>query len=1123
MKKIICLFMLLCCSLTVLAGTRTIKGIVKESGIELPGAIVMEKGTTNMVQTDLEGKFTIMVSDANNTSIVVSFIGMKDKEVKIVKNKDYYEVNLEASTDQLEEVVLVSKSQDRSSRRESRSSNKNAYAELSSYPISASAMLDVSYDAAEVADQSGSRRMVKEERVKQKREGSTETWKKSTLKDNSMRLEIGDNEFLPLEDAQIAMQIDGNRIRVLIDAYFYNTKGSGLEGTFKLKLPVDASPYYFAFGGTTVFDRDKQGKDVTPAAKLHDYSKDNFDLSHIGLQKREDQKSTKQAKITEKQTAADAYFTTINRKVDPALMEWSGADMFSCRVFPLQSNQLHHIVVGYDVDMIEGVDFREFVLSLPEAKSKLRLDVAVADDSQYVITPSKDAIVEKSNNKQYLTYFNPAEKEVKVRLNNASAIALVQSNEGENYVAGTMRINLPRELDNTIAKDAVFMLDTSLSSNPTLFGIWVNLVNEVLAQNEGVIERFALVNFNLGTKWYQEQFISNTAKNRQDLLSYMNNLSLEGATDLGRALKEASAPKWLAQNKHKSIFLLSDGDLNWGVSSRDLLTNMIYKGDKIYTYKTGMSGTNTELLDYLSTNTGASSFTANSEAQMLESAKAFRYKTWKVESVSSESAKDILLSGGVTQLYDGQIIQLAARGTLDKPIQIKASSGAAGTKVFEFKPEKIVASNLADRMYGKIALTQLDLIGEQLKTAIVDYSIYYSVVSNFTSFLMLESQADYDRYKVKSFDTAEKFVKEFTVKELLKEFISIDPSTAKKAFENWITLLRKQSILESNDDILDNYIKEMKDQDFAINPTSNVFKVWEKKSQTKEEKDLLANEEMTFDALQILADKRAKTQSEADALKLMSSIIEKNGSDVSVLRDLLTHTLNMQSGYDSYYLGQKILDTRVYDRLVYFNMARALEDNNPKLAAVFYYISASKQFRIDNYGSIREINGLFANAFLEKQNKNKETWSVKEKMFMQQLEATAKKDFASYYGANYNSDLVVLTYWNIDSTDLDLHIKEPSNEECSYSNKTTKLGGKLSIDVTRGFGPEMYIMPKAKAGKYEISLNYFAESGMRTKSAAKAYIEVYKYFGTPKQEVIRKTIILKERKSKEVVETVIFK
>lgn len=48
----------------------------------------------------------------------------------------------------------------------------------------------------------------------------TETWKKSSIDENAMRIQVGDEDFLPLEDAQVAVQVDGSRVRVLIDAVY---------------------------------------------------------------------------------------------------------------------------------------------------------------------------------------------------------------------------------------------------------------------------------------------------------------------------------------------------------------------------------------------------------------------------------------------------------------------------------------------------------------------------------------------------------------------------------------------------------------------------------------------------------------------------------------------------------------------------------------------------------------------------------------------------------------------------------------------------------------------------------------------------------------------------------------
>ncbi len=52
----------------------------------------------------------------------------------------------------------------------------------------------------------------------------------------------------------------------------------------------------------------------------------------------------KEAKVVTKEKAAFAYGATVRRKVDPALLEWSGAGVFSARVFPLEPGKVHRIV-----------------------------------------------------------------------------------------------------------------------------------------------------------------------------------------------------------------------------------------------------------------------------------------------------------------------------------------------------------------------------------------------------------------------------------------------------------------------------------------------------------------------------------------------------------------------------------------------------------------------------------------------------------------------------------------------------------------------------------------------------------------------------------------------------------
>src|SRR5690606_34098624 len=53
--------------------------ITDESGITLPGASVLEKGTTNGTSTDAEGRYALNISD-QHAILVVSFIGYNTEE-----------------------------------------------------------------------------------------------------------------------------------------------------------------------------------------------------------------------------------------------------------------------------------------------------------------------------------------------------------------------------------------------------------------------------------------------------------------------------------------------------------------------------------------------------------------------------------------------------------------------------------------------------------------------------------------------------------------------------------------------------------------------------------------------------------------------------------------------------------------------------------------------------------------------------------------------------------------------------------------------------------------------------------------------------------------------------------
>lgn len=84
----------------------TISGTVSDSdGIPLPGANVVEKGTSNGVIADFDGNFLMNVSDGNSI-LVVSYIGYATQEVPL-NGQSSISVSLKVNAESLDEMVVV--------------------------------------------------------------------------------------------------------------------------------------------------------------------------------------------------------------------------------------------------------------------------------------------------------------------------------------------------------------------------------------------------------------------------------------------------------------------------------------------------------------------------------------------------------------------------------------------------------------------------------------------------------------------------------------------------------------------------------------------------------------------------------------------------------------------------------------------------------------------------------------------------------------------------------------------------------------------------------------------------------------------------------------------------------
>lgn len=84
---------------------REISGrVIDENGEGLPGATIVEKGTTNGTITDIDGQFKIEVSE--EASLLISFVGYHTQEVT-VGDRTNFDIRLEPDYTSLQEVVVI--------------------------------------------------------------------------------------------------------------------------------------------------------------------------------------------------------------------------------------------------------------------------------------------------------------------------------------------------------------------------------------------------------------------------------------------------------------------------------------------------------------------------------------------------------------------------------------------------------------------------------------------------------------------------------------------------------------------------------------------------------------------------------------------------------------------------------------------------------------------------------------------------------------------------------------------------------------------------------------------------------------------------------------------------------
>jgi hypothetical protein len=670
----------------------------------------------------------------------------------------------------------------------------------------------------------------------------------------------------------------------------------------------------------------------------------------------------------------------------------------------------------------------------------------------------------------------------------------------------------------------VFLVDTSLSSNPDRFNVWLKLLKATLDNNRDTLKRFAVAFFNVETLWYKPDFTENTSDAVTELLAFARTLSLEGATDLGAAFSQAAQPPWLTGQSPNAwdVFLLSDGASTWGTADRFALSRKLSgklgagRARALYAYQTGMSGTDTGILEHVTRESGGALFSVVGEAEVAKASTAHRTRPFQLVGVEVSGANDVLVAGRPRSIFPGQNLMLAGRGALPENAEIALTIARDGqSRVIRTKIGAPLPSPLASRTYGQIAVAQLeelDSATEKLSTA---YATYFRVTGKTCSLLLLETETDYQNHGVLPDDPGA--VQQSSASETVKralQTIGASLGDPKAGFLAWLDGLDgKPGMHITVPKWLRDAANYLPAATFAVDAPPLTSKHYDARKLPGSFLQQLATHQLDYDAVSAEAERRRKQAGPADALKALSSLVEENPGDSVLARDVAFSAMQWGFGGQAYHLFQRVAAARPYEPQTYRAMASCLVSMKQiDLAMLYYEVGLLGQWD-PRFGDFRQILGMEYLHLLREIAAGKAQTSMRDFALgrLTSLERVLRVGKA---------DLVVMITWNTDNTDVDLHVTEPSDEVCYYGHRHTSMGGDLTQDVTQGYGPEMYVLPRANPGNYLIQAHYFATDRNRASVRTKVQALVFENWGTPKERVTETIVTLEDGKSKHTIATV---
>jgi Vault protein inter-alpha-trypsin domain/von Willebrand factor type A domain len=550
----------------------------------------------------------------------------------------------------------------------------------------------------------------------------------------------GRNVPLTMGYHQVSVEVRDQIARTVIEESFENHTSAVLEGVFYFPLPADASISGFGMW--------------------------------IGSELVE-------GEIVEKERAREIYETILREKRDPGLLEWAGGNLFKARVYPIGAEK--RIRISYTQVLPKQGDTYVYRYALqsdllrqfPLRQLRIQVDVSSAEPLADVSCPTHACRIRTSEHASRVEleaqeYRPDRDFELAVRSAAApGAVTLVPHRRGDDgyfMLLFTPPAAAARPSAQSEPLDVLVLADTSGS----LWGAPRAAQMAFLETLLGALserDTLDLATCDVETRWAFGKGQPCTAEARERALGFLEAREPLGWTDLDRAFRSACD----RAGPRTHVIYVGDaaptaGDPDPAAFAQRLAR--LYRGQGTFHAVVPGSSSESSVLEAIAALGGGSQRTLGSDP----AAGAFEL----LQEITTPAVKDLELSfegldvaavhparlpnlpAGRQQIVLGRFDprggdlagKVRVRGTLDgKPVELAADVRLAAKTTLDPEGE---GNSFVPRLWARRRLDHLLAQGRssEIRERILALSEQFQIVTPYTSFLVLESDADRQRFGV---------------------------------------------------------------------------------------------------------------------------------------------------------------------------------------------------------------------------------------------------------------------------------------------------------------------------------------------------------------------------------------